>query len=97
MVALYKDPSGEMVFNTQQASAGSSEPANATGTLTQKCSQLGEHSPAYVAGLEMRIRELELKIVQVSKVTCNKKLMLYVIVTLSPPSPHHHPEESMHT
>ena len=67
MLALFKDPSGEMIFNTQAGSSGSSVSANSTLTLTQRSSQQGEHN-SYVTGLEARIRELELKLEQALKV-----------------------------
>ena len=77
MVALYKDPSGEVVFNTQSVNA------NPTNTLTQKSNQFGEQSPAYVTGLETRVRELEMKLKQISEVM-HALIISYKLHTVTP-------------
>lgn len=74
IVALYKDPSGEVAFNTQSVSA------NPTNTLSR---QFGEQSPAYVTGLETRVRELEMKLKQISEVM-HALIISYKLHTVTP-------------
>ncbi|KAL5499498.1 hypothetical protein EMCRGX_G010932 [Ephydatia muelleri] len=73
MLAVYKDPSGEMIF-TQASSGASSLSANSTVTLPQRSSKLAECNSGYVTGLEARICDLELKLQQALKNNEDRKI-----------------------
>lgn len=64
MWALYKDPSGKMVFNVQ---IGSGASTNSADTMMKRNSQPAECNLNYITALETRIHQLELNLEQVSK------------------------------